>query len=83
MKIYVFNEAELAILTKQIVKQTVEELQTVDDSPKFLTRKQASELLKCSLVTIDRHVKRGKLTKYKMGGTTYFSESEILNRLSL
>lgn len=45
---------------------------------KFLTRKETAALLRCSLVTLDRLAKHGKLTKIKITfGKVGFERADI------
>ena len=75
---------ELAELISKNVKQQIQNL--VLESPKnepkeesqLITRKEAADLLKVSLVTLHDWSKNGLLTHYKLGNRTYFNREEIL-----
>lgn len=43
----------------------------------FLTRNEATEMLKCDLSTLWLWTKKGKLTSYGIGNRTYYKRSEI------
>lgn len=53
-----------------------------DDTEKiFYTRKEVSELLNISYVTVHDWCKKKILHPYKMGNKTFFKKSEIIERM--
>jgi excisionase family DNA binding protein len=44
---------------------------------KFLTAQEASEILKCNIMTIYRYIKSGKLVAYKLGKEFRIKEIEF------
>jgi len=44
----------------------------------YLTRKQVSEILNCSLATIDRYIRDSVIPSFRIGGLRRFSKKEIL-----
>jgi hypothetical protein len=55
--------------------------QRADLSEKLLTPKQTAELLQVSRVTLWAWEKQGRVTKYTIGGRTYFKHGEIMQGL--
>jgi len=51
------------------------------DEPELITRKEAADLLKVSLVTIHEWSRNGLLTHYKLGNRTYYNREEILEKV--
>ncbi|WP_386695870.1 helix-turn-helix transcriptional regulator [Lonepinella sp. MS14435] len=47
------------------------------EEDKYYTVKEITELLGVTRSTIDRYVKKGKLTRYKFGARTLFKANEI------
>ena len=45
------------------------------------TRKEAAEILRISVETLDRYRKRGKLTSRKIGRCVLFKESDLIDFL--
>jgi excisionase family DNA binding protein len=45
----------------------------------FLTRFQVAEMLKCSLITVDRYIKKNVIPSFRIGGLRRFAKSDILN----
>ena len=43
----------------------------------YLTRMEASDMLKCDLSTIHNWTKKGKLVAYKIGNRVYYKRSQI------
>jgi len=76
---------ELANLISESVKTHIQELvnATNKEQPKdendLLTRKEASEFLKISLVSLHSWMNEGIIKSYKVGNKTYFKKSELLN----
>ncbi|TAM95845.1 MAG: DNA-binding protein [Chitinophagaceae bacterium] len=44
----------------------------------YITRKQAAELLHCSLVSLHAWAKQGKVKLYHFAGKTYLNKSEVM-----
>lgn len=71
---------ELTGLISQAVKEAVKSIQAVptnSTSEKLLTRKECSEKLKVSLVTLNDWSKRGLIQSYLIGGRVLYKDSEI------
>ena len=49
-----------------------------NEYPSFVTKKQAVEMLKLSLVTVNTWLKNGKLKKYKIDGSVRIKKADIL-----
>ncbi len=61
-------------------KQLKEQLELISNE-EYLTRNEASLLLKISLPTLHSWVNKGLLKKYELGGSRYFLRSEIHQRI--
>lgn len=48
----------------------------------YLTKREAANLLRCSVITISRMVNDGLLRKIKLRGKVLFAQSEIQNLLN-
>jgi excisionase family DNA binding protein len=79
---------ELAELISENVKRQMQELLSNQKSEpqeseqkELITRKEAAELLKVSLVTIHEWSNNDILRLYKLGNRSYFKRSEILEKL--
>ena len=72
---------ELAGLIHSAVKDAIKNnLQVINPSPqgeKLLTRKETSDKLKISLVTLNDWTKRGLIQSYIIGGRVLYKETEI------
>jgi excisionase family DNA binding protein len=76
-----FSPIELAELLegfRSIVKAELQQQQRADLSEKLMTAKEAADLLRVSLVTLWQWEKQGRISKYSMGGRTYFKYSELM-----
>lgn len=47
-------------------------------SKDYITRKQAAELLHCSLVSLHAWAKQGKVKLYHFAGKTYLNKNEVM-----
>jgi len=56
---------------------------TTENSPEFITPKEAADLLKVSLVTLWRYEKQSKVKCYGIGGRRLYKRSELINSLTL
>ena len=45
---------------------------------RYLTKKEAAEMLRCSIITIDRYMKNGELPYHKLGKKVLFDFSDVL-----
>jgi hypothetical protein len=56
---------------------------TIQDKPEddLITPKEACEILKCSLVSLWRYEKKGRVKPYGIVGKKYFKRSEILQSI--
>ena len=69
---------------KQLVRETISEV--LDRTPQptqqeYFTREEASELLKVSLVTIDKYSKQGLIRSHRIGGRVLFHAEDIRSAL--
>lgn len=56
-----------------------EETNQPEQQSEYLTKKEAAELLKCSIATIDNYRRSGKLKRYNhLGHIVRFKRSEVL-----
>jgi hypothetical protein len=62
--------------------KTINPQTSIQQTETLLTRKEASEKLKISLVTLNDWSKRGIIQSYLIGGRVYYKESEIEASLS-
>jgi excisionase family DNA binding protein len=74
--ISMIREAFSAELAEILVKQEKE-----SDYDQLLSRKEAAEMLKVSLVTISKYQKEGRLTFYRIGRHVYFKKDDIMQAL--
>lgn len=78
------SEHELQTLISAALRA---ELSNFNPAPKeqeqtaFLTRKQASNRLQCSLVTLGKWTKTGAVTGYRISGRVRYKSNEIENAL--
>ncbi len=76
---------ELAYLISESVKTQIQELvnatnkQQQKEESDLLSRKEAADFLKVSLVSIHAWMKDGIIKPYKVGNRTYFKKSELIN----
>jgi len=63
---------------REIVRAELQQQSRADLSEKLMTAKEAADLLRVSLVTLWQWEKQGRISKYSMGGRTYFKYSELL-----
>lgn len=74
----------LANLIEEKIKIQLEELKTnftLKEPEEFLSRNETAKLLKISLVTLHQWTNDGILKPMKMGNRTYFSRSQIIEKL--
>ena len=72
-----------------ILKETIQEalqaaLNVVEENKEadvLLSRHEAAELLKVSLVTISKYQKDGKIPYYRFGRRVYFKKKELIESL--
>jgi excisionase family DNA binding protein len=66
------------------IRETVGELKDTiqNQQPKeYYTREEVAKLLNIDLSTLHNWVKKGKFTKFSIGGRVYFKRSEIENAI--
>lgn len=75
---------ELVDEIKGIVKQAIEtyELNSQRDSEQVLTRKETSELLQVSLVTLNKWNKLNVLPAFNVGTRVYYKWSDVQNSMT-
>lgn len=67
---------------REIVRDELQQQSRADLSEKLMTAKEAADLLRVSLVTLWQWEKDGRISKYTLGGRTYFKYSELMANLS-
>ena len=74
---------ELVSEIEEIVRQVIEacELTAQNDSEQVLTRKETSELLQVSLVTLNKWNKLGVLPAYSVGTRVYYKWTDVQNSM--
>lgn len=72
-------------VTTQVLNSLKNEPQhpTKENSPEFITPKEAADLLKVSPVTLWRYEKQNKVKCYGIGGRRLYKRDEIINSLTL
>lgn len=68
---------DLKILLQNIVRDELAAIKPTKEEG-FITRKELGNKLHLSLVSIDKHIKEGRIKGYRMGGRVLFKESEII-----
>ncbi len=69
---------ELKAILNQIVSEKLEAyLKKEQKVVQYISRKDASQLLKCSLNTLDDWTVKGYLTPYRFGSTIRFKKCEV------
>ncbi|GAB3018601.1 hypothetical protein GCM10027284_42060 [Cyclobacterium sediminis] len=84
MKFVITTPDELNKLISEAVENAVLNMLPVQSEPPkeiFLTRKEAAEKLRISLVTLNEYSKRGVLKSYLIGGRVLYKESELEDSL--
>ncbi len=78
------NVTDLVALIEEKVKQLFQENQLDKEVPKdeFLTRREVSELLGVSLVTLHKWDKKGILKPSRIGRRVRYLKSDVLNSLN-
>lgn len=82
----VLSPIEIGTLIDRIAIKTAQLIQSTrntapDPADDLITAKDASELLKCSMVSIWRYEKKGRIQSYAICGKKYFKRSEILDSI--
>lgn len=74
------------ILFKRLSEVALDELQKnnpllTESEEQYLTRKELSQFLKVSLVTLHNWQKNGELTPYKIGNRVLYKKSEVHEKM--
>jgi hypothetical protein len=75
-----YSPEEITGIIHNAVREAVKDSLPVNSTPpseKLLTRKETSEKLKISLVTLNDWTKRGIIQSYLIGGRVLYKDSEI------
>ncbi len=75
-----YTPEELTGIIHKAIREVVKDLQPPASTPHsetLLTRKETSDKLKISLVTLNDWTKRGLLQSYLIGGRVLYKDSEI------
>ena len=68
---------------RTIIREELEfKAEEIKKSPKSLSRKEVSEILGCSLPTLDMHIRSGRIKSRKVGRKIFIPESSINEFLS-
>lgn len=85
MEIQIVTPEQLAEALAENRRATIEEIQKLlseklpDSQPKYISRKQAAELLGASVVAIDNWTKKGILQRYRIGGRWRYDSNEVIS----
>jgi hypothetical protein len=84
---FVLSPIDTDILISRIAKETATLIQAsqtttqVNPQDDLITPLEACEILKCSLVSLWRYEKKGRVKPYGIVGKKYFKRSEILQSI--
>lgn len=87
MSNFVLSPIDTDILISRIAKETATLIQAsqtttqVNPQDDLITPLEACEILKCSLVSLWRYEKKGRVKPYGIVGKKYFKRSEILQSI--
>ncbi len=73
--------SDLMAQMRVIIRDELRQKQTEALAEKLLRANEAADLLRVSLVTLWQWEKQGRISKYTMGGRTYFKYSELMANL--
>lgn len=85
MDVVVLSKDELKALIGDTLKAALAELPQPapqEELPEFLTRKQVSEYLNCSIATVDNYSRTGLLQKRYISGLPRFKREEVRQALA-
>jgi excisionase family DNA binding protein len=68
---------------KEELKEILKQQEKPDDYDVLLSRKEVSELLKVSLITISKYQRSGKLPYSRLGRNVYFKKRDIMKALEI
>jgi excisionase family DNA binding protein len=74
---------ELKNFITSAVRDAIPQAPEPTNTPEFLTRHEAAQMLGVSLVTIDKWSHEGHLQKYRIGGRIRFKAAEVGKGLTL
>ncbi|WP_200974839.1 helix-turn-helix domain-containing protein [Echinicola sp. 20G] len=80
MKIVLTTTEELNQLINEAVSSAVRKIplqQTIPPNEKFLSRKEAAEKLRISLVTLNDYSKRGLVKSFLIGGRVLYKDKDL------
>lgn len=69
--------SEFSNTLRQVLREELSTLQSEKQTSNYLTRKEASKLLKLSLPTLDDYTKKGIIKGYRIGTRVLYLESDI------
>ena len=84
---FVLSQIDTDILISRIAKETATLIQAsqtttqVNPQDDLITPLEACEILKCSLVSLWRYEKKGRVKPYGIVGKKFFKRSEILDSI--
>ncbi len=77
-KVVVIQDDELdARIANSVEKAFAKYMPQRSNAEEYMTRKEAADYNRISLVTLHQYVNRGLLTAYKVSGRTLFKRSEV------
>ncbi|HAX61146.1 MAG TPA: hypothetical protein DCX95_01100 [Elusimicrobia bacterium] len=68
---------ELQTLIKKAVREELSALSRYHGYPEFITREELGKRLHLSLVSIDKHIRAGKLKAHRIGNRVLIDPTEI------
>lgn len=82
----IIKSADLKNMITECIEQSVPKIlneskkpELFSEYPTFVTKKQVTEMIQLSLVTVNTWLKKGKLKKYKMDSSVRIKKSDILD----
>jgi excisionase family DNA binding protein len=82
-----YDREDLIAMIKEAFKEELKEIlkqqEKSDDYDELLSRKEVAELLKISLVTVNKYKRAGKLPYSRLGRNIYFKKGEIMKTLEI
>ena len=83
MNFILITENELRKLLSEVILQCQDHTQeSISSDGDLIDKKEAAQLLKVSLATVDNYRRNGILPSYRIGATIRFKRSEILEVVS-
>jgi len=68
---------------REELKESLNQKEKETDYNLLLTRKEVSDLLKVSLVTVSKYMKEGKFPYHRLGRHIYFKKGDVMKALDI